>query len=231
MPDVFNDQPLPDNNQGNHNNQGLTKITQPLVFLGKLLLKKKTTVLVLFLLLLVVESVWAISFIRKNQRTFTPGTVVIKEQLASLTLDPQTLTTKMGDQFTVKVMVDTKERLVNGVDAQITYDPSLLTVVDQDTAVAGVQAGGGDIFTSLIINDIDPLKGKITLTASRLSREGQPFSGVGMLASLTFTVKAKGTTNLTFIFDSTKTNTSNVTESKTSSNILTTVNNATIQIQ
>lgn len=194
--------------------------------------RSKKIILVVLAILLVLESLWAISFI-KGSKKITSQTAVPekpKEKIASITLEPASIETKIGQQFIVKVNVDTNNRTVNGVDAVIDYDPEFLEVVDQDDQTPGVQAKAGDLFNKLLVNDVNPVDGMINLTASIISPDAKPVSGKGTLASITFVPKQEGATRLITIFDYTKTNTSNVMEAKTSKSILTNVSDATIKI-
>lgn len=194
----------------------------------------KKIILIVLAIFLVLESLWAISFIKGTAKT-TPTSKTTtpekpKQKIASITLDPASTETKIGQQFIVKVNVDTNNRTVNGVDAVIDYDPEFLEVVDQDDQTPGVQAKAGDLFDKLLVNDVNPVDGMINLTASIISPDAKPVSGKGTLASITFVPKQEGATRLVTVFDYTKTNTSNVMEAKTSKNILTNVSDATIKI-
>ena len=186
---------------------------------------RKKTVLILLAGVLILESVLAIFWVKSTKRT--PSLTVSqvkkpKEHLASLSVSPQNIQTREGDQFTVKVFVDTQGRLVNGIDAIVVYDPKVLEVVDQPTT--------GDLFTSLLVNTVDSARGQIILTGSRLSKQSQPLQGTGTLANISFIAKTAGNTNITLLFDPATTTASNIVEASTNNNILTDVNSATIQI-
>lgn len=199
---------------------------------------KKRSIFIVLVVVLILESLWAVSYIQSAKKTIniplitdTLKNQLPKEKIASMSLEPSTIETKVNTEFSVKINIDTNKREVNGIDALISYDPAFLTVSDSNNQTAGVQAENGDLFSSLIINSVDPLKGKINLTASRLSKAVNPVSGTGTLAALTFIAKKTGSTLLTIVFDPEKTNTSNIVEANTSKNILTTVTNAKIEIK
>lgn len=215
------------NNQPNYSQPNTAQPDNNQLFnnLKLFLQTRKKTVLILLAGVLILESVLAIFWVKSTKGI--PSLTISqvnkpKEHLASLSISPQNIQTKQGDQFTVKVFVDTQGRLVNGIDAIAVYDPKVLEVVDQPTS--------GDLFTSLLVNTVDPTRGQIILTGSRLSKQSQPLAGTGTLANISFVAKTSGTTNITILFDPTTTTTSNVVEAKTSNNILTDVNGATIQI-
>lgn len=195
--------------------------------------KNKKIILVVLAILLVLESLWAISFIKGTTKTTTSKTTTPekpKQKIASITLDPANSETKVGQELTVKINVDTNNREVNGVDAVIKYDPQFLEVVDSENQTPSIQVQNGGLFDTLLINDVNPVEGTINITASRISPDQKPVSGKGTLALVTFIAKQEGATRLVTVFDYTKTNTSNVMEAKTSNNILTTVSDASVKI-
>lgn len=194
------------------------------------IVNNKKVLLIVLGVILVLEVIWASSFIKSSKKvqtttqmpTATSTISLPKEKIASLSLEPATTSIKIGEQVSLSINVDTNGRSVDGIDTVLTYDPLYLEAV--------VPVANGDLFNSLLVNDVDAQNGKITLTGSRISLSSNPVTSQGTFATLTFTARKEGKTEVKFIFDPTKTNTSNVTESKTSSNILTTTNDATIQI-
>lgn len=192
------------------------------------LAKNKKIILLVLALILVVESIWAISFIRSTKKTVQPGKPRVK--IASLSLEPNLTEAVVSQEFTVYVQVDTTSREINGIDSIILYDPEFLEVVDSDNQTPGTQVTPGDLFGNLLVNETDPTVGKIVLTASRLSKNTEASSGKGTVALITFIPKRSGETDLTILFDPERTDTSNVTEAKTSNNILTTVADAKVKI-
>lgn len=200
----------------------------------KHIIKHKKLVLVCLAIVIVIESLWAVSYIKSTNMIKLPLITQLiqipKEKIASLSLEPVSLQTQVGSQFEVSVNVDMKDRTVNGIDAVIKYNPQMLEVVDSDNETAGTQAQTGTIFKTLLVNQADPIDGKIVLTGSRISTSQEPIKGTGTFAKISFIAKQAGNTNLEILFDSKKTNLSNVTESKTSKNILTDIENAQITI-
>ncbi len=196
------------------------------------LLKNKKLLIVLLVLVLSVESLWAVGFIRKNNKTinFSPAKLLPKKDMGRLSLTPGRIETKSGEQFSLGVIVDPKNYQINGVDAVIQYDPNVLTVVDADNQKPQVQVAQGDLFPTLLINSVDPLEGIITLTASRLSKDTPAINTSGSLANITFISQISGTTQVRILFDPNTSSTSNIMQADTSNNILTDVDHATIQI-
>lgn len=191
--------------------------------------RHKKLIFIILAIILLGEFFWAISFIKtsslkkeKKIETPTQSQIVPKESIASLTIDPQNVETTVGQQFTININVDTLNHSINGVDTVISFDPEILTVIGE--------VKNGDLFNSLLIKDVKNNVGKINITASKLSPTAQNISGKGTLATVNFKALKFGETQIKIIFDPNRTDTSNIVESKTSKNILTTVSNATIKI-
>lgn len=200
----------------------------------KHVIKHKKLVLICLATVIFIESLWAVSYIKSTNMIKLPVIPNLiqkpKEKIASLSLAPASLQTQVGQQFEISVNVDMKDRTVNGIDTVIKYDSQMLEVVDSDNETTGTQAQTGTIFKTLLVNQADPIDGKIVLTGSRISTSQEPIKGAGNFAKISFIAKQAGNTSVEILFDSQKTNLSNVTESKTSKNILTDIENAQITI-
>lgn len=196
--------------------------------------RKKTIILIVLGVILAIEALWAFNVLSSKK---SPGTTTLSlipelpsKQIAVLSVEPIAVNTLVGEQFTQVISVDLGEREVNGIDAVILFDPNLLQVVDSDVETPGIQTANGDLFPSLLFNDVDNQEGVVTITASRISPETPVLSVNGILAAITFEAINPGETSIEIVSDTSSTSTSNVTEAKTSENILTTVVNATITI-
>jgi hypothetical protein len=198
--------------------------------------KKHRMVIIVLAVILTIEAIWAIKYTQSVNTKPNPETKILspsltpKPQIALMRLDPVQANAKMAKPFNLDIVIETKGRDINGVDAQIIYDPLMLSVVDQNTNQTGIQVKNGSIYDKLLINKVDPVIGKINLTASRLNKEIKPFNGSAVFATLVFQPKKEGSTLIRINYEEGKTNTSNITESKTSNNILTDTQNATVQI-
>ncbi len=181
----------------------------------------KKNFFLVFLLLLIIIGLFLFtkSFSGKRKTLLTTPN---KEKIATLWLEPKEVVIKKGTSFELSINVDTNDRMVNGIDAMIGYDPQFFDVLGK--------AENGDLFENLLINDVNQL-GRINLTASRLSKDEAPILGKGILAKIKLMAKKKGQPTVSFIFDPQKTNTSNVIESVTSKNILTHVENSNVKIE
>jgi Cohesin domain len=118
---------------------------------------------------------------------------------ATLSISPTAKTVKVGETFTLDVVLDTAGADVDGLDFILNQNPRLLEVVK----VAPV-----DILGSTVYNQTDAKTGRIS--ASQVSGGGSSYRGGGTIATITFLAKGSGTANITFDFTVGATNDSNV---------------------
>jgi len=131
---------------------------------------------------------------------------------AVLTLDPKEKSVKVGDSFTVDIMLDTDNKPVDGVDVYaLHYDPTILNVVDSVASRPGIQIIPGTIMDVNAINSVDQATG--TIKFSQASNVGSEFNGKGVLASIHFKAVGKGNTYLKFDFSLGNTKDTNVAHS------------------
>ena len=117
---------------------------------------------------------------------------------ATLAIDPASVSTAVGQTFSVDVVLDTQNNAVDGVDVYaLTFDPAVLSVVDQDTAKSGVQLVSG---TSLNISftKVDQKAGKLLFSA--VTKGGTTFNGKTVVATVKFKALKAGTSALKFDF-------------------------------
>jgi peptidoglycan/LPS O-acetylase OafA/YrhL len=114
-------------------------------------------------------------------------------------VQPPTQTLALGAQTTVEIRIEQVSNLY-GFDAQLSFDPAVLQVVDADPSKTGVQVAVGDIFAGkngfVVGNSADNTIGLISYSISLL---GEPAgaSGNGSLFRVTFQGKAGGQSALT----------------------------------
>ena len=116
-----------------------------------------------------------------------------------LSFTPATKSESVGGSFDVSVNVDTGTKSVDSVDAIIEYDPNLLTVVS---------VAKGTFFPT-VTNNITTL-GKIKIYG--IADTGKPKTGTGVLATITFKGKDKGTAAVDFVCQSGSTTDSNINQ-------------------
>ncbi len=205
------------------------------------LIKHKRNILFGLILVFVIETFVTIFYLKSltalngTPKEITPTAAVStkqppKEKIATLSIQPSQVTTKANQEFSVIVFVEPNGRFINGADAVILFNPEHLSVIDEDATSEGIQVSPGNLFNSLVVNSVNQEQGKIVLTASRLSKSIDPANESATLAKIRFLSLKKGKTDLKFLFDYAKTNTSNVTEYRTSDNILTNVFDAQVNI-
>ncbi|KXK11178.1 MAG: Cohesin domain protein [Microgenomates bacterium OLB23] len=122
---------------------------------------------------------------------------------ATLKFDPTTISTNVGETFTLDIVADAEEKEILGVDALIEYDPAICeieSITDGDFLEIGIKE-----FTQ---------PGKIYI-AGVVSSPGESVTGEGVLASVQCKAKAAGTTTFTYTCETGETNESNISEKST----------------
>lgn len=139
----------------------------------------------------------------------------------------------IGDEFVLPVFINTQGEKAFGVDALITFDPSLLKVIDIDPEKAGVQVTIGNIFPRFFSQEADNNKGIVKISGAAFTGTGEtkPFSGTGILGNITFRTKKAGTARVHFKYKNKATDDSNVVSATdTSKDLLEKTGSATIKI-
>ena len=143
---------------------------------------------------------------------------------ATLVLSPATGTFNRGCNFTLVINLDTAGAQTDGTDSILNFDPTRLTASNITE---------GTIYSDYPGTNIDST-GKITI--SGLASVAQPFTGSGVLATISFLVPANaptGAAQVTFDFDPAnpgKTTDSNVVERNTVKDVLSSVTNGSYTI-
>ena len=100
---------------------------------------------------------------------------------------------RQDQEFKVQVQVRGATGLF-GAQFHLTFDPSIVELVDMDEAQAGVQGAVGDALPNAYVaaNRLDEaVEGRYTFAATRLAPDSGT-SGSGTLATLTFRARAEG---------------------------------------
>lgn len=152
-------------------------------------------ILVAFIVLLLAQNA-----IHKWQNTiYNFVTVQFSPRTAVLTLDPQAKTVEIGDTFTANIILDTAGNPVDGVDVySLHYDPTILSVVDDNSDRPGTQVTPGAIMDINAVNSVDQAKG--TIKYSQIAMAGNSFNGKAVVAAIHFKAIAQGNTYLKFDF-------------------------------
>lgn len=184
---------------------------------------------IVFVVLLVIGSITAVILFLRSGETLDIRNKAFETRKFSSTLcgggsdlifETDTSSFKVGQKYTVSIIVDTHGCKIDGVDTRISYDYKYLDVDKDDTAL-------GEDFSTLANNKVTTSLIKI----SALAGINKPVSGDLTVATFSFTPKKKGTTSLKFKFTQGSTVDSNVVENKTTQDILGSVEDLEIVIQ
>lgn len=115
----------------------------------------------------------------------------------NMTLNPASVTKTVNEQFTVDLILDTQNKPIVGVDAKITYDPTIIEIL-------GVT--NGDFFDDGASNYSN--SGTLYILGA-FSQALRAETGTGKVATITLRGKKEGVDKLTFVC-STQTNDSNI---------------------
>lgn len=145
---------------------------------------------------------------------------------ASLSLSPASGTFNKGCSFNLDIKLDTGGIQTYGTDTYVLYDNTKLTATTPTSGKLYADDAGINVYDQ---------EGRITFSGVSAS-ESSPFSGVGTLTTLHFTVKdaaGTGATMIRFDFDAsdkTKTTDSNVIQNNPVTDILSSVTNGNYTI-
>lgn len=132
---------------------------------------------------------------------------------------------KPGEQFTVAINLRSP-RYTDGADLIIYYDPQLLSVVQSGVSKVPVQTAS--IYSDYPLNKVDEKNGKVTVSGIS-SKEGGVIPQ-GVFGNITFQAKKNGRAKIVFDYTPGSTVDSNVTETKTAQDVLSKVQNLTVDI-
>jgi hypothetical protein len=120
------------------------------------------------------------------------------QALVSISSNPDSVF--VGDTVESEVLLSNVSNFY-GIEFFLTYDPSVLQVVDADPDKAGVQIALGGLFPTdqhtVGVNEVDTNAGIISLGVARLAPL-PPVNGDGVLASITWEAVGEGVSNLNF---------------------------------
>lgn len=186
--------------------------------------KKLLTPKLIFIVLGVVlagELIWAVvTFVKPAP----PLPVVPKIQPVSgakMVLVSPKKSYNVGEVVPVALRVATGGRLIDGVDALIKFDPKILE------ATSGA-VRKGVIFPEYPLLSVDPKAGLVKISAITGAKN---FSGIGVLANVSFKAKSAGSTKLMIDFEKDQTTDSNVVEVGTTKDVLDEVFNLEITVK
>jgi hypothetical protein len=154
------------------------------------------------------ELLWGVSYLSS---TSLPLKKSQAEEGAALSLNPAQKALEVGEEFEVRLDLNTNGIKTSGVDAIINYDPSLVEILDADgNAQNGVQIRPGLLFPQYPVNEVDEAAGRIGFSAAALPPNS--FAGQGTLAYIKLRALRPGTAALQIEFKKGGTADSNVVE-------------------
>lgn len=182
----------------------------------------KKVILFIFFLVLFVELVWVMAYFVKKTRPQTQfigsGVSTSTTSFAfTLSLDPPRKSVKVGETFSVTIMVDAGGKKLSGVDAVLFYDAN--KVVPEGKIIPGT------LFPSYPLQKISTSAGKISITGTMTSNSQQPFTGKGIFATLNFKAMSAGEALFAFDFMRGSTIDSNFVEFSSGKDLLESVSN------
>ena len=161
-------------------------------------------------LLIVIELVWGISYLRKVPQPTAPAAA---EEGARLMLSPAQKVVKVGEELEVELILDTRGVETSGADVIISYDPTLVEILDGDENPAnGIQVRPGLLYQKYPVNEVDIAGGKIGF--SGIATPPKTFAGKGTLAYIKLRTLGAGTAALTIEFTKGATIDSNVVQAE-----------------
>jgi hypothetical protein len=121
------------------------------------------------------------------------ATTIWAQGAATVRPDPTSLEIGTENTSTVDILVEDVTDLY-GFEFEITFDPTVLEVVDADPDEEGVQIGAGDFLSPdwTLENTVDNDNGTIAYALCQMN-PSPPQSGDGILATITWRGKAVGT--------------------------------------
>lgn len=125
-----------------------------------------------------------------------PGTVLAADAIIQLT--PPTQTINVDQTTTVAMYVQNVQNLY-GYQAALSFNPTILEVVDADASKPGVQVALGNFLSPDFVqqNNADNSLGAIVCVVSQMA-PSVPVNGSGVLFTITFRSKAQGTSPIQF---------------------------------
>lgn len=183
---------------------------------------------VVLILVIVAELVWAAWFVLNpnTKEIFSPRTNLATGQpsvaAAKLILNTDNVNPKVGDNLVVNINLTSNGRETQGSDLSIMYDIKALSLANNASSFTK-----GVVYSEYLGRSVDGLKGNFRI--SGISGPSQ-FAKDGLIGSLNFKVLSPGSTTISVDFKPSSSIDSNVIDAKLSKDILSTVENLTINI-
>jgi len=180
-------------------------------------------------LIVVLEIIWAGWILTRPSassitRSTTPSASDTNKG-SSINLVASKTDVRVGENITVTASVFSTKS-TDGVDLVLNFDPKLLQIEATSTASPVITS---NLYSDYPLNQVDNTLGKVLV--SGISSLDKGVIPNGALATLVFKAKAAGKASINVEFQKGKTNDSNITETKTSKDLLESVTNIELNIK
>ena len=184
---------------------------------------KKFKILVGFLLAIIALGLlFGLNFFLKQKTALSP--ISQPSILGRLSLSPNQGKFKVGEKFSVGIILESKDYPVNGTDVILNFDPTLLTIEEK-----GVQTTS--VFPLYPRNWVNKEKGEVILTGLATAPAENPFGGPQTLGFLTFRGLKQGLAQVSIVHSQKEGSpSSTIIKAKGSENILSEVKGGTYEI-
>lgn len=161
---------------------------------------RKTTILIIILALL--TGILIFLAVRREQSVdivnkIIPTPIPQTKPYALLSFSKEFIEATASGQYSVDIILDTKGKSVSGAQAEISYDPKIITNVQITTAKNSIFGTNGNTLFSLV----DPKQGRISYAVG-IPIDGEEVDGIGPIATVTFNINISNlfnTTQMTFL--------------------------------
>lgn len=181
---------------------------------------------IIFLILGVIVIIELVYFLRSLMMPVSTPPPLSKtsvvSNVAKISLNVSKASFRVGETIPVAAVVDTGGKSISGVDLIIHFDPKVLEITQGAIT-------RGKIMDEYPMISVDTKNGLISI--SGIDNLKNSFKGIGQLALMNFRAKTVGKTDLVIDFKKGATTVSNITEDKTSKNILERVDNLEVEIK
>lgn len=188
----------------------------------------KKIVFLVLIIAIVIEVVWALwTILKPTPSAITTPPAVTQESVSKetmITLLSSNAQPKVGEKIVVSLDI-TADKLTDGADLIINYDPKLLSV---DLSSSKFPVLPGTIYSDYPVNEVDDKLGVIKVSGISSKKGGVNPSGI--FGTIVFSTKIAGQTKLSFDFTPGSTSDTNIVEAGSGSDVLQKVNNLQINI-
>jgi len=177
-------------------------------------ISSKNIILIILILLLILESFFLVYFYKKTKEEKKSS------KMASLFFEPKEGKFKVGEEFEVKIFVDTGDYQTDATDVRLNFNPQILQVT---------KITEGKIYDDYPAKRVDLENGVIIING--ITSLIKTFKGKDIFAVVTFKGIKPGIANLIFEFEPSSTTDSNVVASGIAKDVLGEVEGASIEIR